>query len=662
MSLFTPTINATQVNVIDKTLNPASNFLAYTEFELSGEPLAEALGLDLDMLDPTIAASPTAFDFAAGIESYEYSEEAMYALNYQSTMGIHLINGPTNKARGGSSKHLSIRINEMAKAVGFDSNAIPKNMYPLAIPFAAGNPEIAQQIDNSLSKGEVLEIVTARGNEKTITSQIPAYLSDYKTLAWRDASFDKSFNPAAIGGILLKEVMWSQDFLGGMHITATDEEVEAESATMDQDGKHSLGVSAADGFNGMLLTEMSIDKLLIMQEQLGFDGKSLGVKITPNYDPKNGAIWFPHKVAVSVNQHNQANAIASLSITNKASTLRDTWQMLWPLAEFYAFTDQRLANTGQNPAMLATFDGTPFAAAPRVNTDNINTNDTAGTDAFSLANNLSNFVFKNIAALHFNEKQGTFVDLYDGKQSSEITTYDAAYSIVSLAIYQRAKDALPVGYASADSGAVNLATTEGKQAISMLSAQANFIIKHLINDKGLVFDSVNIATNTPAITTSLDSQFAAIRGLVAAYLATNDNQYKKAARKIYLAVEKHMFDKSINTWATAPGRATIHTPYTEAAISGGLRETILHLKNEEGEHEPALELQALTNRYVSWFNGVINGGMQLAEPIGDTGEVVVKGSQSTDTDEDNVHQIIAAGGKYGTATTMANSASVSAEK
>ena len=62
------------VKVEDKTFNTAANMLAYTEFELSGEPLAEALGLDLDVLDANRADEPTPFDFAAGIESYEYSE------------------------------------------------------------------------------------------------------------------------------------------------------------------------------------------------------------------------------------------------------------------------------------------------------------------------------------------------------------------------------------------------------------------------------------------------------------------------------------------------------------------------------------------------------------------------------------------------------------
>ncbi len=659
-ALLSSTAFSAQIKILDKTLNPASNFLAYTEFELSGEPLAEALGLDLDMLDPNQATTPTAFDFATGIESYEYSEEAMYALNYQSTMGSHLVNGPLNKLRGGTPATLTARLDEMAQAVGFDSNDIPTNMYPLSIPYASGSPEFAQQVDMSTTGGEPVEILTAKGHVKTITVLTPAYQHDYKSLAWNESSFDKSFNPAAIGGILLKEVMWSQDFLGGMHVTKSDEEVEAESAVMDQDGSHSLGVSAADGFNGMLLTEMSIDKLLIMQEQLGFDGKNLGVKFTPNYNPEHGAIWFANKVAVSQGNDNGVNSIASLKVTNGASTLQDTWQLLWPLAEFYAFTDQRIANSNQNPALLATFDGAPFAAAPKANIDANNTNDIASNDAFSLANNISNLVFNNLAALHFNDKKGTFVTQYsvDGKKGAEVNTFDAAYTIVALSVYQRAKDALPVGYATADSGSVSLKSAQGKQALAMITAQADFIIDHLITNNGLVADGLNMSTNKVALTTSLDSQFSAIRGLVSAFLATDKVKYKTAARNIYLSVEQHQFDKNLNTWATTPSKATIHTPYTQAAISGGLREVLLHLRNEEGENNPALEVEKLTQRYVAWFNTVINGGMQLAEPISDTGEIVAKGSQSADTDEDGVLQITAAGGPFGTAPTLANKISI----
>lgn len=651
---------APEVTVLDKTLEPAGNFLAYTEFELSGEPLAESLGLDLDVLDPNVADDPTPFDFVSGIESYEYSEEAMYALNYQSTMGPHLVNGPANKARGGELADLGKRVIEMATAVGFPVSEVPQNMYPISLPYVSGSPEFAQKPDTTTVNGDEVEITTAKGNSKTVQTEVPAYFRDYKSLAWNDASFDKSFNPAATGGILLKEVMWSQDFLGGMHVTTTDEEVEAESAIMDQDGQHSLGVSAADGFNGMLLTEMSVDKMQIMQDKMGFDGKTLGVKFGPDYNPSKKPIWFAHKVAVTEGQENGVKSIQALKVTDGSSSLRDTWLMLWPVSEFFAYSDQRTANTAQNSAFLAVFDGAPFAAAPKVNIDANEKNDVIATDAFSLSNNLSNLLFKNIAALHYNKAKGTFVtENKSGKQGNKVDTYDAAYSIVALSIYQRAKDALPVGYASAESGDVDLKTDAGKEALMMIKGQADFIINKLVTKNGLVADGATLSKTVKVDDgKSLDAQFAAIRGLVAAFLATDDVKYKQAARSIYLAVEKNMFDKNINTWASVPGKATIHTPYTAAAISGGLREVILHLKNEEGENEPALELTTLTDRYVSWFRGVINGGMQLAEWMGDSGENQLKGSKSTDTDEDGVHQIIAAGGKFGTAMTMANKVSV----
>ena len=154
------------VSVLDKHHYPAANFLAYTEFELSGEPLAEALGLDLDSLDPNNANLPTAFDFTAGIVSYEYSEEAMYALNYQSSMGPHLVNGPLNIKRGGQSAHLNQRMLELAKAVGFAPSDIPLNMYPLSMPYVSGSPEFGQKVNTATSVGEKLDIITHKNKQK----------------------------------------------------------------------------------------------------------------------------------------------------------------------------------------------------------------------------------------------------------------------------------------------------------------------------------------------------------------------------------------------------------------------------------------------------------------------------------------------------------------
>ncbi|MGL5201473.1 MAG: hypothetical protein ACRC9G_21310, partial [Aeromonas veronii] len=493
------------VKVEDKTFNTAANMLAYTEFELSGEPLAEALGLDLDVLDANRADEPTPFDFAAGIESYEYSEEAMYALNYQSGMGPHLVNGPQNLARGGTMASLGQRVLAMADAVGFPADEVPQGMYPLSLPYASANPEFAQAVNATPVNGDQITIKTAKGTEKTVKTQVPAYFRDYSTLRWSGS--DNLLVPAAVGGILLKEVMWSQDFLGGMHVAETDEEVEAASATMDQDGKHKLGVSAADGFNGMMLTEQSIDKLAIMQNQLGFDGKQLGAKITPQYDPAKGVIYFPHQVKVTETSNNDAGAIGKLEVVDGSAQLRDAWMMLWPLSEFYAFSDQRSANTNQNPAFHAVFDGAPFAAAPAANKANDLGKAVAGSDAFSWAINLSNLTFKNLAALHFDAKSGTLVDSWQaGKQGKHVTTFDAAYALVALQIFQRAQDALPVGYAAGDNGELNLKTKQGQQALELIRKQADFILANLKGKNGLVHDGITLGGKLDA-GHSIDAQF-----------------------------------------------------------------------------------------------------------------------------------------------------------
>jgi len=603
--------------------------LAYTEFELSGEPLAEALGLDLDVLDANRADEPTPFDFAAGIESYEYSEEAMYALNYQSGMGPHLVNGPQNLARGGTLADLGKRVLAMAEAVGFPADEVPQGMYPLSLPYASANPEFAQAVNTTPVNGDQVTIKTAKGTEKTVKTQVPAYFRDYATLRWSGA--DNLLNPAAVGGILLKEVMWSQDFLGGMHVAESDEEVEAASATMDQDGKHKLG-------------------------ELGFDGKQLGANITPQYDPSKGIVYFPHQVKVTETSKNEVGAIGKLEVVDSSAQLRDAWMMLWPLSEFYAFSDQRTANTNQNPAFHAVFDGAPFAAAPAANKGSDAAKLVAGEDAFSLALNLSGMVFKNLNALHFEPKAGTLVDSWQaGKQGKHVTTFDAAYALVALQIFQRAQDALPVGYAAGDNGELDLKTAQGQQALVLIRQQADFILGQLMGKNGLVYDGLTLG-GKPDAGQSVDAQFAAVRGLTAAFLATSDAKYRNAARELFIATDKAYFNAKAGTWLA--GKQGEYTPWTQAAISGALRAAMLNLRNEGTEKAPALELAQLTQRYVGWFRGTVNGGMQMAEWIGDSGENVIEGAGG-DTDEDGVPQVTAAGGKHGTAMVMAAKAIVS---
>lgn len=655
-----------KVEVVDKAFDVAAGMLAYTEFELSGEPLAESLGLDLDTLDANKTNAPTAFDYTAGIESYEYSEEAMYAVNYQSKLGPHLANGPVNAARGGTMETLGKRFVELMNSVGFEPEELPLNMHPLSFPYAKGTPEFAQKVDLTQVRADEIELSDAKGKTKKVAVAIPAYYRDYATLGWREDGMDKAFTPAALGGELLKDVMWAQDFMGGMHLKDGDTEVKGESPSQDHDGKHALGKSSADGVNGVILTEITWDKLRTLRDRFGYDGKTLGAKIGPDYDPKKGAVWFPNRVDVTETNKNGVKALGELKVADGGSSLRNTWMLLWPLAEAYAYTDQRTENKAQNPAFLAVFDNAPFPSAPTANTNLTMADDVAGDDPFSLASTLANAAFKNLDALHFDAKAGTLVDGWsNGKAGTSVTAYDAAYALVALQIFQRSQDALPVGYASGEE-AEGLKTERAKRALELIGKQADFILANLIGKDNLVADGFTIGKGAAA-ERSLSTQFATIRGLAAAFKATGEARYRDAARAVYVAVETKMFDKDLGTFSESPGKPTIHTAWTAAAISSGLREMMLTLRNTEGEKDKRLDLANLTRRYENWFRMVVNGrtiteGMQRAEWLGDSGENVVKGDTSGDTDHDNVPQITKAGGSFGTAMVLAGSVRVSLDK
>ncbi len=639
----------TKTKVLDKTFNTAGVMFAYTEFELSGEPLAESLGLDLDTLDPNAINEPTEFDYTTGIESYEYSEEAMYALNYQSKMGPHLVNGLLNKQRGGDMPSLAKRFIRLAKVTGNTPETIPLNIYPIALPYISGSPKFAQKIDTTIVNHDEV-IIFKHDKEKKIKTVIPAYLIDYKSLAWRESGMDKTFNPAAFGGALLKDIMWAQDFLGGMHEISSDEEVDAINSAMDHDDKYALGVSASDGLNGVILTELSHERILYMQEKLGFDGQTLGVDIAPNYDAKKDPIWFANKIAVTQGIKNSVKSVDALKVVESFSTLRDTWQLLWPMSELYAFSDQRTNNTNQSLAFLSVFDGDPFKKAPLKNSDTNIKNDIKSDDAFSVASNLANMLFQNLTILHFNKKAGTLVDRFDGKQGEKVTTFDVAYSMEALRIFQRAIDALPVGYGSGD-GAKSLKTTKGKKAINIIELQAEFLMAKLKSTNGLYYDGY-ILNNGVVKIKSIGTQFAVVRGLTSAYLATNNNKYRKAARDLMIAIEKNMYDKDIGTFVDSSKE---FTPYSIGAVSGGLRDAIQHLKNIGSERESSLELKNLIDRFTIWFQLVINGnsttqGAQLSEWLYDTGEFVeAANKRNNNGDKDNVFSIT----ENNTAMTMA---------
>nr|WP_235355907.1 hypothetical protein [Aneurinibacillus migulanus] len=643
---------AVSVPVKDYTFDTAGNMFAYAEFELSGEPMVEALGLDLDVLDPAKVDKPSVFDYTAGIESYEYSEEAMYEVVEKSGLGLHLVNAPVIKRlaqQAGKKENelLAQRFVELADTVGYAPEEITRNMYPTFIEYSKGDPHYIQPVD------------TGKYADGENGTYIPKYQVDFASLRWNREKMDKTLTPAAYGATFLKQALWAGDFLGGTHKKDTDEELEAKSSTDDKDPNIRLGVSSVDGMQGMILAEQMWNKASYIRDSLFYNSQTGKFEKATGtaYDPKKQLVYLPHAVMVTENGDKEYTNAQALSVKDPRSILKDQWLMLWPAAEFFSMTDQREANSNTNPAFRAVYDGKPFPAAPKQNVDSRTDNDVAGNDPFSVNRDILLQVFKNIEVMHWNGKEGVFVTEHDGKQQGQhMDTFDAGYTLESLRIFQRAIDGLPVGYASGDD-AKGLGTEEGKAALAMIRKQADFLIANMMDESGLVANGWTIGKGKDPEAPTLMAQTGAIRGLTAAFLATKDEKYRDAARKIYVAMDKKMWDPEAKAYKTS-GDKYEYDAFTAGAVSGAFRMAIASLHNVASDKEklPELERKTVISRYVDFYDRVIDGpaldqGMQVSE-FWDTGDFYKEGDKSGNTDGDNVPQIQAGHGQHGIAPVL----------
>ena len=182
--------------------------LLANEINESGEPFAEALGYNLDDLDPMVKNSPDSISYTLGIENYEYSRYQLGTVISRSGIGLHMMWAPVimematmapdsidGKYTGGTPNgfkeddvlmktimHFSMLANQMA----------PANPWPQFAEFKGGDPHLPQPIE-------------------------PDFPMDFSSLRWDRSKMDKTLNPGAIGQALMKQYLWAQDMLGGFH-------------------------------------------------------------------------------------------------------------------------------------------------------------------------------------------------------------------------------------------------------------------------------------------------------------------------------------------------------------------------------------------------------------------------------------------------------------
>ena len=127
------------------------HMLAAGEMQISGEPLAQAMGRDLgaysrDLLPTDLYNDPNLGvfwidvpGFSTGIESYEYSKQPMNNLAFESGAGTSLAYAPLVNTDGATGSGATAHLAQLVQHFSIGSNAFAKFVFP-AGTFPAQNP------------------------------------------------------------------------------------------------------------------------------------------------------------------------------------------------------------------------------------------------------------------------------------------------------------------------------------------------------------------------------------------------------------------------------------------------------------------------------------------------------------------------------------------
>ncbi len=543
------------------TITNTTNYLTQDQLLLaneineSGEPFAEALGYNLDDLDPMVLNEPDSIAYTLGIENYEYSRYQLGTVISRSGIGLHMMWGPAimNMAAmntdtafdgsftGGTPNGYKEDDMLMMNIMGFGqrAHAIPvKHPWPQFAEFTKGDPHLPQAVQTGFE-------------------------TDFASLRWDRSKMDKVLNLGAMGQSLMKQYLWAQDMLSAFHDANEDDVPVANGNPDDANGVFDaskgiyFGGDNADGFIGQVLTAEAINKTLLVINKLAYDGTSLGAISPATYNPADGIKYFPHGIAVT-----EAMVIAglppkmnSLTVTDPKSVLFDQISYLWGALNFKNMMDPGNNSDDAHKVYKYVFDGDPFPAPASV---------TGMPGPFDLMKGTSKVIFQNMMAMHFNGAMGTFVsesNLTGGSvvKGNTISAVDAGYMLMVLSKMKEEFAGTPLE----------------TMALNAVNAQANFVLNNFKDASGGYYNGVELGVGPMTSPKLAMNQAAIARGLYAAYALTNEATYLAGANAAY---DKLMdfYRPTVMTFQTAENNATAtYTPFNVAIISGALREAAL---------------------------------------------------------------------------------------
>ncbi len=570
----------------------ADQMLLANEINESGEPFAEALGYDLDKLDPMAPGQPDDTAYVLGIENYEYSRYQLGTVISRSGIGLHMMWAPmisrmaamqpedfdgsmTGEPNGVKEDDMLMQ-NIMTFSVQSGHNP-PGNPWPEFAEFVSADPHLNQAIDADHFLWE-----------------------DFSSLRWDRSKMDKVLNPGAMGQALMKQYLWSQDMLSAFH-DGQDNGIEADgsvspdlpdSPEFDPDNDVYLGGDALDGFIGQVLTAEAINKIALITGMLAYDGSGLGALDLASYDPSEGIQYFPHAIGVTESQvHEGLPPMATaFEVTDAGSWLFDQASLLWGTTSFTNMMNPSIDSDSAHLAYHEVFDGSPFPASM---------SQTGMPGPYDLMKGTSKAIFQNLVAMHYDADNQVFVDqatLEAGLpvHQNQVSTTGSAYLIVALETF--------IG---------EFANTPLEQrARQAVSEQAQFLIDNLSDNQGLYFEQYDLSSAKTIGKRTAEAQAAAVRGLFVAARITQDATFAQAAKSAYDALldNYYVMDQKLFR-STLDSNKVVYTPKNFAILAGALREASL-----QGGDQMAAGI------YVDFFMRVAEN-MQLSEGpnTGETG-------------------------------------------
>jgi len=632
---------ALTVSAIDTTFVTRDHFMAGVEMQLSGEPLAEAMGRQLagysrefvcqeDVCSPSNYFDPSANGavmvdlpgFASAVESYEYSKQPMNNVAFESGAGTSLAFGPVLNPTGATGldalallrswvQRMAGQANTVSRFVTADATAANPlgwpGFWPTLQPYAVWDPRIAA---SNASTGCSISSDDDPGASGSLDCD--DYECDYTTLhlPQRPAQIQSmTIDPGSSGWVGWKEALWTLNYLQVMHDSQEhpiDTVPVNQLADVGTAGNMVVGVGDGGGpaLAGTFLGSSDIEgfqagnffQILDNQAQqwltqlTTIDGATLSgfasVADALGYDTTMPLRWFPGSIAVTEGDDPSGFPIpTSYTIASPDSHLLDLAGLLGAFSSIYALTDQSNVDVGGSMPAMAYFDGDPFPLQ--------NQTPTGAPTLHDRALAMMKVLVVNIDRLHVDPTTGLFVDdvALPGAtpaRGSTLSADVAAYALLALRTARRSVDSTLALYSNTKPDAKGIpcsldafGTLDGMpystRLDQLIEQLAGVFLGQLTTDAGTAYAAWDLGKNEPTDAgTSLDAHTAALRGLLIAYLATGNTQYRDRAKTVFLRLESSFYDPSARIYRTTAGDKSLQVTFTPrrfGLLQGALRDT-----------------------------------------------------------------------------------------